>query len=103
MISRDRCMRACGLSRSEFEAIGDGGDDLNTADAVLRSYGPDIGVIERRNLLLYHLRAALEFGLRDHARRLFLALREFLELHPELIMANGRSLAPMRVMIGVAG
>jgi hypothetical protein len=96
MISRDTCMMACGLSRSELETFDDGSDDMTTANAVLRSYGPDIGVVERRNLLLYHLRAALELGLRDHARRLFLALREFLELHPELLAATVRPAFLMR-------
>jgi hypothetical protein len=96
-------MKACGLSQLDLDAIGDGRDDMNAANSVLRSYGPDIGVIERRNLLLYHLRAALEFGLRDHARRLFLALREFLELHPELLASTARPAFPMHGATNMTG
>jgi hypothetical protein len=85
MVSAEICKAACNLAQSDVEALAGDRDDTGLAAEVLRSYGIDIGIAEVRNLLVYHLRAALELGLKDHARRLFLALRELLELHPELV------------------
>jgi hypothetical protein len=84
MVSSEICKTACKLAQSDIDLIADDGNDQRLASEVLRSYGIDRSVAEIWNLLVYHLKAALELGLRDHARRLFLASREFLELHPEL-------------------
>lgn len=75
-------------------AILQAGTDAPTplaGSACLRSYGGDIAPSDTYRLMVYHVRAAIDLGLTDHAKRLFAGLIELLDSHPELACLEPRS------------
>ena len=53
--------------------------------ACLDAYGGCLDAGDTFKLIVYHIRAAIDLGLADHARRLFTGLLELLDRHPELV------------------
>jgi hypothetical protein len=85
MISKDDIIGFCGLDPAEIDAIAVHEHIPDVAAAALGEYllhaehGPD----RIRDMIVEDLRAALAAGRSDQASTLYMALRHFLETHPE--------------------
>jgi hypothetical protein len=86
MITLDDCIAMCGLSEEEVRAIAEHEHIPEIAAAALGDYllHQEHGAERIRDMLRDDIRAALVRGHRDHARKLFMALRHFLSEHPEV-------------------
>ena len=85
MISLEDCIAICGLDAKEVEAIAEHEhipeiSAAALADLLLHQAG---GAERIRQMILDDIRAAVEIGRLDHAAGLRIALRHFLEHHPE--------------------
>jgi hypothetical protein len=85
MISLEDCLGLCGLEPDEVAAIVEHEHLPEVAAAALGSYllHKQGGAARIRQMLVDDIRAALQRGERRHAAELFMALRHFLEHHPE--------------------
>ncbi len=85
MISKDDIIGLCGLAEEEVEAVAEHEHLPDVAAAALASYllHKVKGADRIRDMIVEDLRAALDKGESEHARRLFMALRHFLSEHPE--------------------
>ena len=85
MISVEDCIAMCGLNADEVAAIAEHEHIADIAAAALANYllqnpgGPE----RIRQMIVDDIRAALDQDRIDHASELFMALRHFLEHHPE--------------------
>lgn len=85
MISKEDIIGLCGLSPDEVDAIAEHEHMPDVAAAALgdyllhRAHGAD----RIRDMIVDDLRAALARADRDHATRLFMALKHFLAEHPD--------------------
>ena len=85
MITLEDCIAFCGLSEAEVLAIAEHEHVPEIAAAALAEYllkqrrGPE----KIHTMIVEDIRAALRRGDRAHARELFMALRHFLETHPQ--------------------
>ena len=85
MISLEDCIAFSGLSEAEILAIAEHEHIPEIAAAALGAYllheahGPE----RIRDMLRDDIRAALIRGDRPHARTLFMALRHYLDSHPD--------------------
>jgi hypothetical protein len=85
MISLEDCIGLCGLDESEVLAIAEHEHIPEIAAAALASYlakQPHGGEVIRA-MIVDDIRKALDEGRIDHAAELFMALRHFLDQHPE--------------------
>ena len=84
MISLQDCVELCGLDQSEVAAISEHEHIPEIAAAALASYllhqphGEEI----IRTMIIDDIHTALDQGRVRHAAELFMALRHFLEQHP---------------------
>ncbi|HSL68859.1 MAG TPA: hypothetical protein VK864_01390 [Longimicrobiales bacterium] len=85
MISIDDCIALCGLDKDEVAAIGEHEHIPEVAAAALANYllQQAGGAVRIRTMMIEDVRNALDEGRIDHAAELFMALRHFLEQHPE--------------------
>jgi hypothetical protein len=85
MISLEDCIGLCGLDADEVAAIAEHEHIADVAATALASYllsragGPE----KIRTMIVDDIREALDGGRINHASELFMALRHFLETHPE--------------------
>jgi hypothetical protein len=85
MISLEDCIGLCGLREDEVAAISEHEHIPEIAAAALASYllqQPHGGEIIR-DMIIDDIRRALDAGRIQHAAELFMALRHFLDQHPE--------------------
>lgn len=85
MISIDDCIALCGLDRTLIAAIAEHEHIPEVAAAALANYllHHDGGDLEIRKMITDDLQAALEAGRLQQASELFMALRVFVEEHPQ--------------------
>ena len=85
MITLEDCIAMCGLTEEEVLAIAEHEHIPEIAAAALAQYllCQDHGAERIRDMLKDDIRAALARNDREHARKLFMALRDFLSMHPE--------------------
>jgi len=85
MVALGDCLTLCGLSEAEVLAIAEHEHIPEIAAAALADYllYDKNGMIEIRNMILDDIRAAHERNDDRHARELVMALRHFLQEHPE--------------------
>jgi hypothetical protein len=85
VISKEDCIALCGLDADEVAAIAEHEHIGEVAAAALANYllhragGPE----QIRTMIVSDIRQAFAAGRTEHARELFMALRHFLEHHPE--------------------
>jgi hypothetical protein len=84
MISVQDCIDLCGLNEDEVAAIGEHEHIPEVAAAALASYllHQPRGAETIRTMIIDDIRTALDQGRVAHAAELFMALRHFLEQHP---------------------
>ena len=84
MISVQDCIDLCGLNEGEVAAIGEHEHIPEIAAAALASYllHQPHGEETIRTMIIDDIRTALYQGRVTHAAELFMALRHFLEQHP---------------------
>jgi len=84
MISVQDCIDLCGLNEDEVAAIGEHEHIPVVAAAALASYllHQPHGEETIRTMIIDDIRTALYQGRVTHAAELFMALRHFLERHP---------------------
>jgi len=84
MISVQDCIDFCGLNEDEVAAIGEHEHIPEVAAAALASYllHQPHGEQTIRTMIIDDIRTALYQGRVTHAAELFMALRHFLEQHP---------------------
>ena len=85
MISLEDCISMCGLDENEVAAIAEHEHIPEIAAAALASYllNQPHGGEAIRTMIIDDIRKALDEGHIKHAAELFMALRHFLEQHPE--------------------
>jgi hypothetical protein len=85
MISIEDCIGLCGLDKDEVAAISEHEHIPEIAAAALGNYllGQPRGGEAIRTMILDDMRRALDEGRVRHAAELLMALRHFLEHHPE--------------------
>ena len=85
MISLDDCIGLCGLDENEVAAISEHEHIPDIAAAALASYllKQPHGGEAIRTMIIDDIHKALEEGRVRHGAELFMALRHFLEHHPE--------------------
>lgn len=85
MISKEDCIGMCGLEAEEVAAIAEHEHIPDIAAAAFANYLLHVaGGPERiRVMMVDDIRKALDEGRLDHASELFMALRHFLDQHPE--------------------
>lgn len=85
MISREDCIGLCGLDEDELAALAEHEHLPDVAAAALANYllGFADGPNQIRAMIVDDIHHALDDGSVDHASELFMALRHFLEHHPE--------------------
>ena len=85
MISLEDCIGMCGLDADEVAAISEHEHLPNIAAAALAAYLlKQAGGPERiRQMMIEDIHKALDEGHIRHGAKLFMALRHFLEHHPE--------------------
>jgi hypothetical protein len=85
MISLQDCVGLCGLDEDEVAAISEHEHIPEIAAAALASYllHQPHGGETIRTMILDDIRKALDQGRVRHAAELFMALRHFLDQHPE--------------------
>ena len=86
MISIEDCIGLCGLDEDEVAAISEHEHIPEIAAAALASYllRQPHGSEAIRTMIVDDIRKALDEGRLRHAAELFMALRHFLEHHPEI-------------------
>jgi hypothetical protein len=84
MISVQDCIDLCGLDEDEIAAISEHEHIPEIAAAALASYllHQPHGEESIRTMIIDDIHAALDQGRLRHAAELFMALRHFLEQHP---------------------
>lgn len=92
--------QSLGFTPAEATVLQGGNATFNsqTGAACLDSYGGALVPVETLRLMLYHIRAAIDLGLAEHARRQFAGLLELIDRHPELVQTGkpARALADAR-------
>ena len=85
MISLEDCIGMCGLDENEVAAIAEHEHIPEIAAAALASYllKQPHGGEAIRTMIIDDIRKALDEGHIKHAAELFMALRHFLEQHPD--------------------
>jgi hypothetical protein len=85
MISLEDCIGLCGLDEHEIAAIGEHEHISEIAAAALASYllKQPHGSETIRQMIIDDIHRSLDEGRLRHAAELFMALRHFLEHHPE--------------------
>jgi len=85
MISLEDCIAFCGLDEDEVAAISEHEHIPGIAAAALASYllKQPHGSESIRTMIVDDIHKALDAGHVRHAAELFMALRHFLEQHPE--------------------
>ena len=85
MISLEDCIGMCGLDENEVAAIAEHEHIPEIAAAALASYllNKPHGGEAIRTMIIDDIRKALDEGHIKHAAELFMALRHFLEQHPD--------------------
>jgi hypothetical protein len=85
MICLEDCIALCDLSEEEILAVAEHEHIPEIAAVALADYllHQEHGAEKIRDMLRDDIRAALARHDRDHARKLFMALRHFLSSHPE--------------------
>jgi hypothetical protein len=85
MISLEDCIGMCGLDENEVAAISEHEHIPEIAAAALANYllHQPHGSEAIRNMIIDDIRKGLDDGRINHAAELFMALRHFLEHHPE--------------------
>jgi len=85
MISMEDCLALCGLDEDEVLAISEHEHIPEIAAAALASYllEQPHGGDTIRAMIIDDIHAALDAGRVEHAGHLFMALRHFLQKHPE--------------------
>ncbi|MGA7388356.1 MAG: hypothetical protein WBW99_10580 [Pseudolabrys sp.] len=85
MISLEDCIAFCGLNEDEVAAISEHEHIPDIAAAALASYllKQSHGSETIRSMIVDDIHKALDAGHLKHAAELFMALRHFLEQHPE--------------------
>ena len=85
MISLEDCIGMCGLDENEVAAISEHEHIPEIAAAALASYllKQPHGGEAIRTMIIDDIRKALDEGHIKHAAELFMALRHFLEQHPD--------------------
>lgn len=85
MISQEDCLAMCGLNEREVAAIAEHEHVPEVAAAALASYllHKAGGEKEIRRMLIEDIRTALNENRVRHATELFMALRHFLNHHPQ--------------------
>ncbi len=85
MISAEDCIAMCGLDRDEIAAIAEHEHIPEVAAAALARYlaceAGGLSVV--RGMIVDDIEAALDQGRASHASELFMALRHFLDHHPD--------------------
>jgi hypothetical protein len=90
MISIEDCIGLCGLDEDEVAAISEHEHIPEIAAAALGNYllGQPRGREAIRTMILDDMRRALDDGRVRHAAELLMALRHFLEHHPDAADAS---------------
>jgi hypothetical protein len=85
MISLEDCIAFCGLDKDEVAAIGEHEHIPDIAATALADYllKQPHGGEAIRTMIVDDIQKALSDGRIRHAQELFMALRHFLEQHPE--------------------
>jgi hypothetical protein len=85
MISLEDCISMCGLDENEVAAIAEHEHIPEIAAAALASYllNQPHGGEAIRTMIIDDIRKALDEGHIKHAAELFMALRHFLQQHPD--------------------
>ena len=88
MISLEDCIAMCGLDAEEIEAIAEHEHVPEVAAAALGSYllHKSGGEAEIRKMLVDDIRTALASNRLKHATELLMALRHFMNEHPDAIL-----------------
>jgi hypothetical protein len=86
MISLEDCIGLCGLDKEEVAAISEHEHIPEIAAAALGSYllRQPHGEEAIQTMIVEDIRRALDEGRLQHATELLMALRHFLEHHPEI-------------------
>ena len=86
MITLEDCIALCGLTDQEVQAIAEHEHIPEIAAAAMGRYmlKGSHGAEKIRDMIRDDIRAALRRDDKDHARELFMALRHFVDTHPEL-------------------
>lgn len=86
LISREDCIALCGLTEAEVLAIAEHEHIPEIAAAALASYllRSSLGATKIRDMISDDIRDAIRRNDRQHARELLMALRNFIDTHPEL-------------------
>jgi len=89
MISIEDCIGLCGIDEDEIAAISEHEHIPEIAAAALGNYllGQPRGGEAIQTMIVDDIRKALDEGQIRHAAELFMALRHFLEHHPEVAEA----------------
>lgn len=84
MISLEDCIALCGLTEDEVLALAEHEHIPEIAAAALGQYllNQPHGAETIRGMIRDDIRAAWQQGNRQHARELFMALRQFIAEHP---------------------
>jgi len=92
MISIEDCIGLCGLDEDEVAAISEHEHIPEIAAAALGNYllGQPRGGEEIQTMIVDDIRRALDEGRVRHAAELLMALRHFLEHHPEVARTDLR-------------
>lgn len=85
MISKEDIIGMCGLTPEEVDAIAEHEHMPDVEAAALGDYllHKEHGADRIRDMIVEDLRAALGRGEKEHAAKLYAALRHFLSEHPE--------------------
>ena len=84
-VSLEDCIALCGLDEEEVAAISEHEHIPEIAAAALASYllHQPHGIETIRTMIIDDIRTALDAGRNQHAAELVMALRHFLEQHPD--------------------
>ena len=98
MISLEDCIAFCGLDEEEVDAISEHEHIPEIAATAFENYllKQPHGGEAIRTMIFNDIHKALDSGCVRHAQELFMALRHFLDQHPEVRagMTSGRWAAP---------
>jgi hypothetical protein len=84
----ETCQKACGLTPDDMALFGFDQASRSIAEQVMRSYPTGMEPAQLRDLIAYHIKASMDLGMHDHARRLFAAMCAYIDKHPELSLSG---------------
>lgn len=83
-IEYSNCQELCGLTAAEMSVVAGVPKSNPALEQMIRNYPVGLEPQQFRELIAYHIKAAIDLGLHEHARRLFATLCDYVGSHPEL-------------------